>query len=119
MPKPTPLHTHPEQIGEYHAVATSLLRALSTDVDNLAASNDDEQAAYPDDPARFLADRFEIIEWLDHTVQQLRDAMYLLAVGDNGPTAVAQADPDGATRQAHHERRRAALDRLREQGLLP
>ena len=119
----TPLHTRPEQIETYGRIAFELLDSLRTDVSNLLLSNDDEHHAEGLNAEvqrnEQLAIRMDTESWVDQTTQQLRDVMYLLAVGDNGPTAVSMADLDGgATKQAHDQRRRAAIDRLTEDGLL-
>ena len=119
----TPLHTRYETISRYHDIAKELLNALAVDVDNMMVSNDDEHHAEGLNAEvqrnEQLAIRMDAESWVDQTTQQLRDVMYLLAVGDNGPTAVSMADLDGgATKQAHDQRRRAAIDRLTEDGLL-
>jgi hypothetical protein len=113
----TPLHTSYRTISRYHEIAADLLDSLRVDADNLLESNDDEHGSYPADTGQHLADRLAIESWVEHTTQQLRDVLYLLAVGDNGPTAAAEADPEQASKQAHADRRRKALERLAEQGL--
>lgn len=118
----TPLHTRPETITRYADISRELLQALTADVDAMAQSNDDERShdaiGYLEHRGECLAERMERESWTEHTTQLLRDAMYLLAVGDNGATAAAEADPDGSSKQAHDHRRRAARERLEEQGLL-
>lgn len=117
----TPLHTRPETITAYHHAAVALVESLRADLDAMLASNRAEYDAWPDRDERdfHLGERLDLESWTEHTTQQLRDLTYLLAIGDNGPTAAAKCDPENPSKQAHDDRRRKATERLEEADLLP
>lgn len=116
----TPLHTHPEEIREYARLARAQAERLAALADRLEESNRAEEEAYPSRQRRdeLLAERMEEASWLPLETQRLTDLLYLLAVGDNGPTGVAKADPESRSKQAHYDRRNQARMRLAEDGVI-
>ena len=117
MKNRTPLHTHYKQLDLYHLLVHNVLQELATDADKMLASNRAEWDAWPQRGAH-LAERMQVESWVEHTTDQLRDLLYLLAVGDNAAADVADADPDRADKDQHYKRARDARERLDESGLL-
>ena len=118
----TPLHSRPETINEYRRIACDLLDSLRNDAHAMQESNEREReqdaALFRSEETAELAQRLELESWVEQTTQQLRDVLYLLAIGDNGPSAASECDPNGASKQAHSIRRHSATQRLNEDGLL-
>ncbi len=111
---PARLHTTPAQLSDYAAVAHQQLARLGSVIARLEESNAAADAAYPDTELRdeLLAQRLEEESWVAWECRRFADLVYLLAVGDCGPSAAAARDPEGRTRQAHSQRRSEALERL-------
>jgi hypothetical protein len=117
----TTLHTTPEQLTEYAKLAHQQLARLGSVIERLEESHAAADAAYPDTEeqrAGRLGERLEEESWVASECRRVADLLYLLAVGDCGPSAAAEADPEGRSRQAHYQRRSEALGRLVDDDVL-
>jgi aspartate carbamoyltransferase catalytic subunit len=116
----TPLHTTPTQLKNFATQAHNQLDRIATLVARLAESNQCVELVYPDEIARdgLLTERLEEKSWMTIEYQHLADLVYLLAVGDTGPSRAAEQDPERRSRQAHYQRRQDALERLSEDGIV-
>ncbi len=111
---PARLHTTPAQLSDYAAAAHQKLARLGNVIARLEDSNAAADATYPDTELRdeLLTCRLEEESWMASDCQQLADLVYLLAVGNCGPSAAATNNPTKRSRQAHSQRRSEALERI-------
>jgi hypothetical protein len=122
----THLHTTPAQLDTYVDEITHQLTNLALHTKELRDLCRAELTALDDAPTGtyatalhdLISDKLYTAAAVEDRMRFLRDLFTLLTHGDTGPSAMADADPNNRSRQAHHQQRNEALARLTEQGIL-